>query len=102
MTGNRVNPFQTEGLFLYPPENRKSGFLMFSGGIERNQWHKMSEEEKRCMARITQNKLQTIFSLCSLVRSSHSVLFVKIGVLKNFAIFTEKHQCWSLLGLQLY
>ena len=27
--------------------------------------------------------------------SSRSHLFFKIGVLKNFAIFTEKHLCWS-------
>ena len=27
-------------------------------------------------------------------RSSHSQMFFKIGVLKNFPIFTEKHLCW--------
>ena len=38
-----VNPFHATGLFRYSPENRKSlvlGFL-FSGVIERDQWHKM-------------------------------------------------------------
>ena len=37
-----INPFHATGLFLYPlktSENVK--FLMFSGGIERDQWHKM-------------------------------------------------------------
>ena len=29
-------------------------------------------------------------------RSSRSQMFFKIGVLKNFAIFTGKHLCWSL------
>ena len=29
-------------------------------------------------------------------RSSRSQIFFKIGVLKNFANFTGKHQCWSL------
>ena len=29
---------------------------------------------------------------------SSSALFVKIGVLKNFAIFTEKHPCRSLFN----
>ena len=28
--------------------------------------------------------------------SSRSQLFFKIGVLKNFAIFTGKHMCWSI------
>ena len=42
-------------------------------------------------------------------RSSRSQMFFKIGVLKNFAIFTGRHLFWSLfliklqaLGLQLY
>ena len=26
-------------------------------------------------------------------------MFRKIGVLKNFAIFTRKHLCWSLFGV---
>ena len=29
-------------------------------------------------------------------RSSRSQIFFKVIVLKNFAIFTEKHLCWSL------
>ena len=29
-------------------------------------------------------------------RSSRLQMFFKIGVLKNFAIFTGKHMCWSL------
>ena len=29
-------------------------------------------------------------------RSSRSQMFFKIGVLKNFAIFTGKHLCWGL------
>ena len=33
----------------------------------------------------------------SACRSSRSQMFFKIGVLKNFAIFTGKHLCWSLL-----
>ena len=43
------------------------------------------------------------------LRSSPSQMFLKIGVLKNFAIFTGKHLCWGLFllklqaqGLQLY
>ena len=37
------------------------------------------------------NDFQTI-----LFRNSRTQLFFKIVVLKNFAIFTEKHLCWSL------
>ena len=40
------NPFHATGLFRYPPPHRKhqqtKGFLMFSEGIERDQWHQMS------------------------------------------------------------
>ena len=38
------NKFHVIGLFLYPLETKSlvtSGFLMVSGGIERNQWHEM-------------------------------------------------------------
>ena len=46
-------------------------------------------------------------SLETMYKSSRLQLFFKIGVLKNFAIFTGKHLCWSLFlikpsGLQLY
>ena len=34
-------------------------------------------------------------------RSRRSQMFFKIGVLKNFAIFTGKHLCWSLFLIQL-
>ena len=30
------------------------------------------------------------------IRSSRSQMFFKIGILKNFAIFTGKHLCWIL------
>ena len=34
-------------------------------------------------------------------RSSRSKILFKIGVLKNFAIFTGKHPCWSLFKIKL-
>ena len=34
-------------------------------------------------------------------RSSRSQMFFKIGVLKNFAMFTGKHLCWSLFLIKL-
>ena len=34
-------------------------------------------------------------------RSSRSRMFFKIGVLKNFAIFTGKYLCWSLFLIKL-
>ena len=39
--------------------------------------------------------------ICTTFRSSRSQMFFKIGVLKNFAIFTEKHLCWSLFLIKL-
>ena len=34
-------------------------------------------------------------------RSSCSQMFFKIGALKNFAVFTGKHLCWSLFLMKL-
>ena len=37
-----INPFHSTGFFLYPWKQQKTrGFLMFSGGIERDQWHEI-------------------------------------------------------------
>ena len=35
-------------------------------------------------------------------RSSRSLIFLKIGVPKNFAIFIERHLCWSPLCLESF
>ena len=37
----------------------------------------------------------------TLFRSSHSQIFFKTGVFKNFAIFIEKHLCWNLFLIKL-
>ena len=39
----------------------------------------------------------TLCNTGSSSRSNHSVVFLKIAVLKNFEMFTVKHLCWSLL-----
>ena len=40
------NPFYATGLFLYPLKTSKNpGFVMFSGGIERNKRHEMGSCE---------------------------------------------------------
>ena len=45
---------------------------------------------------------QTEKSLWNLLcKSSRSQIFFKIGVLKNVAIFTAKHMCWSLFLMKL-
>ena len=36
-----------------------------------------------------------------IVRNSRLQMFFEIGVLKNFAIFTEENLCWSLLLIKL-
>ena len=47
---NHDNPFQPTGLFLYPPPKKKyqktREFLMFSGGIEKDQWNKMGQKKE--------------------------------------------------------
>ena len=35
------------------------------------------------------------------IRSSRSQMFLKIGVLKKFAIFIGKHLCWCLFLIKL-
>ena len=47
----------------------------------------------------TNNNLRRIISMDR--RSSRSQMFFKIGALKNFANFTEKHLCWSLFLIKL-
>ena len=37
----------------------------------------------------------------TMFKSSLSQMFFKIGVLKNFAIFTGKHLCWNLFLIKL-
>ena len=37
----------------------------------------------------------------ALNRTSVSQMFFKIGVLKNFAMFTGKHPCWSPFLIKL-
>ena len=39
--------------------------------------------------------------LCTRIKSSHRRFSIKKAVLKNFAIFTGKHQCWSLFLVKL-
>ena len=41
------------------------------------------------------------FLFCERVRSSRLEMFLKIGVLKNFAIFTGKYLCWSLFLINI-
>ena len=42
-----------------------------------------------------------VSEISHLFRSSRSQMFFKIGVLKNFAIFTGKSLCWSLFLIKL-
>ena len=48
---NHDNPFKPTGIFLYPPPQKKKNqktreFLMFSGGIEKDQWNKMGQKKE--------------------------------------------------------
>ena len=75
-----ANLFHATNLFLYPLEvSETSGFLTFSGGIEKDQWH----ETGQCLC-------------IPCFQSSRSQMFFKKSDLKNFTIFTGKHLCCSL------
>ena len=37
----------------------------------------------------------------TILKNSWLLMFFKISVFKNFAIFTEKHLCWSLFSMKL-
>ena len=39
--------------------------------------------------------------ICTTFRTSRSQMLFTISVLKNFAIFTEKHMCWNLFLIKL-
>ena len=89
-----IKPYSRHFLISIHPENvRKPPFL---GGIEMKHYHEMGQESF-----FTPN-LEQMFSWLAeifnfkLNRRSRSEMFFKIGVLKNFAIFTEKYLCWSL------
>ena len=49
-----------------------------------------------CLWKINQGSQKSIL-FCS-YRSSRSEMFFKVGILKNFAIFTGEHLCWSLFN----
>ena len=45
-----THPFHATNLFRYPLKTLENkGFLMFSGGIERDQWHEMGESLSHVM-----------------------------------------------------
>ena len=50
---------------------------------------------------VTRFFVNTLSDLILGCRSSRSQMFFKIGVLKNFAIFTGKCRCWSLFLIKL-
>ena len=54
--------------------------------------------EKKLNAFLSVNHSTELF-IITVIRSCRSQIFFKIGFLKNFAIFTGKHLCWSLFSL---
>ena len=50
---------------------------------------------------LSRKKVLNQHFLKSLHVTSHTQMFFKIGVLRNIAIFTEKHLCWSLFLIKL-
>ena len=82
--------------FYTPKKHQKaSGFLMFLGGLERDQWHKMDYWRVNTKTGMAWVKRDHTFS------SSHLRCSVKEPVFKIFIIFTGKHFCWSLFLIKL-
>ena len=54
---NFINPFLATGHFLYPWKQKTKGFLIFSGGIERGQWHKMGQYHRRVHIQTTEKNV---------------------------------------------
>ena len=81
---------------------------MFSGDIEREHGTKWINDKDW---NFFQDSIEFIYNLELIInifcssgyslpthgRSSHLQIVLKIGVLKNLAIYTGKHLCWSLL-----
>ena len=76
-----------------PPKKQKiSVFLMFSRGIERDQWYEMCQSIKLSHSKLPNCAFQ-LRLIIIINRSSHRRCSVKKTVLNNFAIFTRKHLC---------
>ena len=69
---------------------------------ERNFTYKSSNKKKKGKRICKELKISVmgVISTTS-IKSSRSKMFFKIGVLKNFAIFTGKHMCKSLFLIKL-
>ena len=91
-----INPLQPAVAFLYPlktSENLKV-FWCFLGAIEKQHravmgWKWLTIFVKNFIIDASQGK------------SSHRRCYIKKVVLRNFAIFTGKHLCWSLFLIKL-
>ena len=56
---------------------------------------------KRSVFFIRHLKTNKLLRTKRIIRGSHSLMFFKIGVLKNFLTCKGKHQCWSLFSINL-
>ena len=74
-------PILRQWSLCIPTENiLRSNFLMFSGSIERDMWHKVG--------------LRTL-------KSTRTQMFFRIGVLKNVSMFEGKYLSWSVFLIKL-
>ena len=72
------------------------------------EWFLLTISKKYILTRSTNLCSRNHSMLCfwlkrgrQMYRSSSSQMFFKIGVLKNFTIFTRKYLCWNLFVIQL-
>ena len=79
-----VNYFSLKSCLRTVYQHYTGKFLVFASGISR----------QCCIWLFSCEKI-------TISRSSRSQMLFKIGVLKNFALFTGKHLCWSLSLIKL-
>ena len=94
------NPFHATDLFQYPlktSENQRFSDV-FQGVLKETSGMKWVKKNSRCQLVSKTLAVSTDFEHTSPFRSSHRRCPMKKAVLKNFAIFTGKFLCWSLLN----
>ena len=79
---------------IFLENNYKKSYLQFLFSVL--VWKNGSSGKNIYCAFLHDNERPTQGLINTMLRSSHQMCSVKEAVLKNFAIFTGKHLCWSL------
>ena len=93
MCSGQLTHFMPLVSFYTPWKHKNRGFLMISGGIERDKWHEMCNH--MTYANKSHGELVGV-SRGSFIRSNHPEVFCKKGARRGFAKLSGKHLCQSL------